>query len=149
MKKLDENATPEEIQKAKENQALYNDYKQGKMAPGGKVWKEKAYNYQYPLIEYFKEGPKTILNLGDPKKTASLDKMVDKIIDTDGLMNLPEDRLAEKIREDEYMLGGIVNKGNLAAQAIKAEQKLNEQAEPEMDKIKEENGVQLNALNAG
>ncbi|MBR6897128.1 MAG: hypothetical protein IKN24_03050 [Lachnospiraceae bacterium] len=149
LKQLDENATPEEIQKDKENRALYNDYKKGKMAPGGKVWKEKVYNYQYPLIEYFKEGPKTILNLGDPKKTASLDKMVDKIIDTDGLMNLPEDRLAEKIREDEYMLGGIVNKGNLAAQAIKAEQKLNEQAEPEMDKIKEENGVQHNALNAG
>ncbi|GEM_PF-4059428 len=139
---LGENPSPEKIKEHAKQQALFKDYKQGKMAPGGKVWTQKVYIYQYPLVEYFKESPKTILNLGDPKKTASLDKMVDKIIDTDGLMNLPEDRLAEKIREDEYRANEIVNKGNLAAQAIKAEQKAGEPVAPEKDKEMEEIGIQ-------
>ena len=117
---------------AEQHHAAMQEYlkieKQGKLkgepyAPGGKVWHGTPSTIMINLKELYSQPPKTAVGLSSETGREQLDKMVEKIIEKDGLMSLGTADLGIKMSSDSYTGSSLIKKGDLAAEAIKNEQK--------------------------
>lgn len=123
-------------------------------APGGKLWPGTPEKLAFGMREMYNPAPKTALSLASEKGSAQLDAMVDEIIEKDKLMTLGTAELGEKLQQKDYFGIDLLQKGKLAADAIKAkenapakEENVDLNLNKEENKEKEQQAVQFK-LNA-
>ena len=115
----------EDYQKAVEDHQKYNISPEGLKSIftlDGKLRQGISDRLTFSLKEMYNPVPKTAVNLGSGSGQEELDKMVDEIIEKDKLMSLSPSELGEKMKNMHYDGEGLIEKGKLAADSIRAKE---------------------------
>ena len=116
---------PEDYQKAFDAQKKYEISPEGRnsyFAWDGKLKIGTPERMMFSLREMYNPAPKTAVGLASRDGQEQLDRMVEEIIEKDKLMSFSPSELGEKLKGMNYDGNGLIDKGKLAADAIKAKE---------------------------